>query len=177
MVNFISNIKRNTVGANSLSTTAIMIKEGVFRGEFITFDAIASTHKLWIDKPVVIPNHPTDKPNSEWSQEIVTNHLVGYIKSVTLDNVKRALKANLMLNISKMYGLGYEQTLDDIRSGKRINGSIGFWFNHYTYKDGFYQGEPYNLIINKITTPDHYAILPDINGVCSIGGGCGVNLI
>lgn len=153
----------------------VMAMEGVMNGSdgplFYPGSEFADSAMVWNHKPIVV-YHPmlNGKPISACSPEVLTARKVGLILNTTWSPSDNKLKAEAWLKKSKLAQVDMRvQTM--LANGQKVEVSTGL-FTEKEDKVGEYNGVPY-VGVAKNYRPDHLAILPDMEGACSIkqGGG------
>ena len=128
----------------------------------------------WNGMPIVV-NHPTDSSGnflSARSPSVLEEYGVGFVFN-TIMNGK--LTAEAWLDEQRVTQVD-SRILGAIRGGKPMDISTGL-FTTDEPSEGVHNetGKSYEAIARN-HRPDHLAILPDIDGACSVKDGCGLNV-
>jgi hypothetical protein len=151
-----------------------LIREGVYHGnEFMPFGTIKSNYQAWDNIPVILPKHFRMEDLGRWDAQQKAA-VYGHIGMLNIDEKKRSLKGLLYIDYQKLKSSPFAHIINEIAEMKPLKGSIGF-FQNSSPKAGIYKNKPYNKIVNKITQPDHYAVLLNEAAAC-MPPLCGVNI-
>lgn len=161
-------------GENYTVYPVVMLTVGVHSGSdgptLYTAEELSSYAMTWNGVPVTL-RHPNlnGQPVSANSPEIYHTQVLGKVFNARYENGK--LKAEIWLNDNDLQRI--EPTLKNrIQNGEKIEVSTGL-FCDGIIEEGAHNNEEYNSIATNIR-PDHLAILPDEQGACSWGDGCGI---
>jgi Uncharacterized protein conserved in bacteria (DUF2213) len=113
---------------------------------------VSLDHPMAAGVPVSI-NHSSETRSS----------IIGLVKNPRFDPVKKAIKAEIHISANHPKA-GAIQSIKEVSMGV---------FSDEIYTPGEFQGEQYSAC--SITMqPDHLALLPEDQGACSWGDGCGI---
>lgn len=159
-----------------LVVPVIMMVEGVHNGShgamFHSASELGSHPWAWNGQPVVV-NHPQQDGVDVSANEpqILQREKVGTVFNARMDD--NALKAEAWIDEQRLTAVS-PSTLERIRQGEMLEVSIGV-FTDEQEAEGDWQGEHY-VAVARNHRPDHLALLPDSQGACSVGDGCGVRI-
>lgn len=142
-------------------------------GEFIPAEEIAASVHGWAGRPVTI-GHPTENgvPVSANAPGVLERYQVGTVFNATVDEDTGALKGEAWIDIQLAKRvLRGNSLLERLEAGEMLEVSTGY-FRNAEKKKGTHNNKNYGLIQRDIL-PDHFAILLDETGACSIDHGCG----
>lgn len=157
-------------GVEHLVVPTVPILEGVHNGILIKADELEKSWPMWNNRPIFYDHPYFEEVNNKKTHE---KFYIGTILNSEFD--KDRIKWETWINKDFLKNKN-PQTLDDLESGKMVEGSIGFWAVDYEFVAGQWNGEPYYEIDYGLI-PDHYAVLgnDEDTGACSIADGCGLN--
>ena len=141
---------------------AVLTKEGVMNGGYKPGEEIKKSYR-WLENVPITDEHPKNRLGIV----ISLDEAKGYVDNVELrmdGNGRPEVVANL--NIFKTEA----ELIDKIRSGKKVEVSVGFW---YVREDstGAFAGMKYDHVQRNLYF-DHVAIVE--RGACSREQGCGI---
>ncbi len=156
-------------GRDYLVVPMIMLVEGVHSGSmgplYYPAEELAKVPEVWNQKPVVV-YHPGGV--TACSPEEATNRKIGVIMNTVFEDGK--LKAEAWLEEERIEAVD-NRVLVAIENEEMLELSTGLFVEEED-SPGNWNGEPYDTIVRNIR-PDHLAILPDVEGACSIEDGAG----
>lgn len=167
-------------GEEYVITSGILLVEGVIQGakadnpELALASEYGKVPGAWNGRPVVI-NHP--KLEGDYvpagTPEVWEEYTVGWLFNTDITEQGK-LRSELWLNKEWLSSNDdYAAVLSRIQNNETIEVSTGL-FCDLEETEGFYQGEKYFAIWRNVI-PDHLAILPNVQGACSVADGCGTN--
>jgi len=163
----------------------IMLLEGVHEGSegplYYPAEEIAEIPAVWNHKPVIVYHPQADgRLVSACNPDILTNRKVGLIMNTTVGEVEvtinkkkkkiTALKAEAWLEVARMNKVD-KRIAEAVAKEEVMELSTGLWTDNEKV-EGEWNGETYTAIARNYR-PDHLALLPDLEGACSIEDGAG----
>lgn len=165
-------------GRQHLVLPAVMLREQVLScmnceagGEYVPAAELAASTAGWAGRPVTL-GHPMDGdvPISANAPDVLERTQVGWVFNPTFDN--GALKGEAWIDIAAARKVvGGARLLERLEAGQMLEVSTGY-FRDAERKKGTFNGASYVLVQRNIV-PDHFAILLDEPGACSVQDGCG----
>lgn len=147
----------------------VMLVEGVHNGSagalYYPADELEKTPQSWNQKPVVV-YHPQN--DTACTPEILTNRKIGVIMNTRWEEGK--LKAEAWLDIERAKKID-NRVVEAVESGQTLELSTGL-FTDTEGPSGTWNEETYDAVA-KNYRPDHLAVLPDMEGACSVKDGAG----
>ena len=172
-------------GKQFLVASMIMLVEGVHEGSggplFYPAKEIKNSVPFWNAKPVVV-YHPqrNGKFISACDPDILTNHGVGLIMNTKVGKVEveidkkkvklTALKAEAWIDVDRANAVD-DRIMEAVDNNEMMELSTGLVMN-CDNEEGEWNDEEYIATVSNFH-PDHLALLPDIQGACSIKDGAG----
>ncbi len=172
-------------GKQFLVASMIMLVEGVHEGSegplYYPAKEIKNSVPFWNAKPVVV-YHPQSNGKfvSACDPDILTNHGVGLIMNTKVGKVEveidkkkvklTALKAEAWIDVERANVVD-DRIMEAIDNKEMMELSTGLVMN-CDGEEGEWKGEDYVATVSNYH-PDHLALLPDIQGACSIEDGAG----
>lgn len=157
-------------GKPYLVAPMVMMTEGVHNGSngplFYPSDELAKLPVVWNHKPIVV-YHPTK--GTACSPDVLNARGVGMIMNTVFEDGK--LKAEAWLEESRLKIVD-ERILNALNEGTMMEVSTGLFTDNEEVA-GDWNGESYTAIARN-HKPDHLAILPDMQGACSVEDGAGL---
>lgn len=154
----------------------VAVKEKVLNGQFLPAEEISKHPESWNYTPVPV-GHPevNGVKVSAKNHEIIENNVVGHFYNAYYTNKK--LKGEVWIDIEKAESLAENNddiatTLDKIENNEPMEGSTAYFSDLESVKGTFNQ-DTYSGIQRNIK-PDHFALLPNQTGACSLEDGCGI---
>jgi hypothetical protein len=170
-----ANTRYDTMeGKQYLVVPCVMLTEGVHEGSrgplYYPADELSKFPVIWNGKPVVV-YHPelNGISVSACDPDIYTSRKIGVLMNTKWEDGK--LKTECWLEEDKIKEVD-ERVLNAIQSGEMMEVSTGLFFDPEV-TEGVWNGEKYTAIARNYR-PDHLAILPDLEGACSIEDGAGL---
>ncbi len=160
-------------GRQYLVASMIMLVEGVHEGSngplFYPAKELKKSKSFWNAKPVVV-YHPQEngKLVSACDPDILTNHGVGMIMNTTCIGGK--LKAEAWIDVERANAVD-DRIMTAIDNNEMMELSTGL-VAECDGVEGDWNGEEYTGTLSNFH-PDHLALLPDLQGACSIEDGAG----
>ncbi len=160
-------------GRQYLVASMIMLVEGVHEGSngplFYPAAELKKSKSFWNAKPVVV-YHPqaNGKLVSACDPDILTNHGVGMIMNTTC--VKGKLKAEAWIDVKRANAVD-ERIMEAIDNNEMMELSTGL-IADCDGVEGEWEDEEFTGTLSNFH-PDHLALLPDLQGACSIEDGAG----
>jgi len=164
----------NMQGRDFLVVPAVMMTEGVHRGSagplYYPAEELARSAEVWNSKPVVV-YHPerNGAPISANDPDILTKYKVGELLKTRWEDNK--LKTECWLEESRIRDVD-DRVLNALDEGTIMEVSTGLLVDQDT-TSGEWNGEAYDGIARN-HRPDHFALLPDKEGACSVADGAGL---
>lgn len=135
---------------------------------------IVNSVKDWNFTPITI-DHPTDRGRnlSATQPDVMDESVVGLFMNARYDRDKKSLKGDVYLNKEwlQQHHRG-DEVLNRLREGDLLEVSTAYRAPGAVRENGKYNGEAYN-VIQKDIRPNHFALLLDKPGRCSLEDGCG----
>jgi hypothetical protein len=165
-------------GREYVVATAVLVREMVLKGEFLPFDEIEQTQLAWNAKPLTISHPRTDEgefiPASTPSQ--FESHVAGMLFGVEARSARSSLEGEVWFDRERSAQvadeLGRDDPAEQLLDGETVEGSVGYWYETFP-TEGEVDGDEFNAVQVNVQ-PDHYAALPNAEGECSVGDGCGI---
>ncbi len=160
-------------GREYLVAPMIMILEGVHEGSqgplLYPAEELKEFPSAWNAKPVVV-YHPIRNGAgvSACDPDVITNRGVGLIMNTRFEDGK--LKAEAWIDLERA-AIVDDRVVEAIQKNQVMEVSTGL-FTENERTEGDWNGEHYEAIARNYR-PDHLALLPDIEGACSIEDGAG----
>jgi hypothetical protein len=166
-------------GEEYIKAPTIAVKEKVLKYEggkraLLPEEEIANSTAYWNFTPVTI-DHPTDRGRnlSATQPDVMDESVVGLFMNARFDAKKSALKGDVYLNKKwlNQHRRGGE-ILERIESGDVLEVSTAYRAPGAESTTGTFNGDNYNVVQREIR-PNHFALLLDKPGRCSLEDGCG----
>jgi len=170
--NFTGNVRYGQMeGKQWTVVPMVMLVEGVHNGNngalYYPAEEIKKNPFIWNQKPVIV-YHPSGNELTACSPEILTNRKVGVIMNTAFKDGK--LTAEAWLDPERIQAVD-ERVGTAIENNEMMELSTGVYVE--TVKSpGVWNGESYDFIARNYQA-DHLALLPDLEGACSIEDGAG----
>lgn len=169
----------NENGIDYLVAPVTMMVEGVHsgnRGPLLHLaEDLSLTVPEWENIPLTV-YHPKNNDGKyvsvNFDADVFDSFTYGVVKNARMED--KALKAEAWIEVSKLSD-NYSQLLEDLKAGKEVEVSTGVFSDEIMTPGVYNESEPYKAIA-KNHVPDHLAILPDMEGACSIEDGCGIRV-
>lgn len=160
-------------GREHVVAPVVMLVEGVHRGLYYPADEIGQTSDLWNGMPITV-NHPMrdGKPISASDPKVLEESAVGWVFNTKWDG---KLRSEAWIDVARAEALAPEilRALSD-GSGANLEVSTGL-FTDEDKVAGQWNGEDYRATVRSYR-PNHLALLPNGQGACNWGDGCGIRL-
>lgn len=168
-------------GRKHVVVPGVMITEGVHTGSdgpvFYSAEKTAQMSQAWNHKPLVV-YHPTNSEGQNISSSdkvVIDTQEIGRVLNTQWLQADGSLPARQGFEawIDEEHANTVDKRiLENVMAGKKVEVSTGL-FIETDGKPGVFNGVSYNkeAIVQK---PDHLAILPDMEGACSIAKGAGL---
>lgn len=160
-------------GKTHLVVPVVMMVEGVHSGSggpvLHLTEELGRVTDSWNGIPITISHPHTQEGFISANSPKQIERCVGRVYNAHMDGDK--LKAEAWLNETMITALS-PTALAYIRQGKPLDVSVGI-FTDNDNEEGEWNGEEY-VAIARNYRPDHLALLPDEEGACSWGDGCGI---
>lgn len=162
-------------GRRYLVAPAVMMTEGVHTGNkgpvFYSGQELGKSAPAWNHKPVVV-SHP--KVGSSYvsaaDKTVILNQQVGFLLNTGYADGK--LRTECWIDENKCQAVE-PRLLENVRAGKKTEVSTGLYSDEVMVANGEFNGTRYGFqAINH--RPDHFAILMDQPGACSLEKGAGL---
>lgn len=156
-------------GRDFLVAPVVAIVEGVLNGELVTMEEVGKPLADWEGKPLVI-----DHPERDGVKISAFEAGVPHYGFLAAPSVNGKFKAEAWWDKQRLKEAGEvgEMIIHNLEHGHLMEGSTAYFADHEP-ASGKFKGVPYVSIARKIA-PDHYAVLPNGIGACSIRQGCGI---
>jgi hypothetical protein len=150
-----------------LKIPTVFTMEGVQNGGFKSREELRKAARWLQNRPVVI-NHP-----SRWPGVVREDTpIYGYTSDVRFQEDVMGVYGFTNLELDKTPG----EIIERIRERKLKAGSVGYWSKDVPAPLGSeWNGTPFKFLETNILF-DHYAILPNQDGACSVHEGCGLQV-
>ena len=159
-------------GEPRLAIPVILMVEGVHNGILYTAEELAKFPEAWNGRPVPI-YHPKDAktgaPISANAPKIKEKRVTGEIFNAHFEDGK--LKAEAWIDPVKANKID-ASVMTKLEAEEMLEVSTGLYMDYET-KAGVWNDESYSEIALNFR-PDHLAILPTIEGACSVRDGAGM---
>jgi len=170
-----AKVRHDTMeGRDYLVVPCVMLTEGVHNGSlgplYYPEEELAKTPVSWNAKPVVV-YHPqlNGQAITACDPDIFDKQKIGVLMNTKWDDGK--LKTECWIEEDKANEVD-DRVLNAIEEGTMMEVSTGL-FTDNEATEGEWNGEAYKAIARNFR-PDHLAILPDLEGSCSIEDGAGL---
>lgn len=156
-------------GREYLVAPVVAVVEGVLNDRLVTMAEIGKSLPAWDGVPLVI-DHPIQDGAFISAQSANVPHY-GFLAA---PSVNGKFKAETWWDVALLQAAGEpgETIIHNLENGHTMEGSTAY-FQDEEQKPGVFNGVVYNAIARNIQ-PDHYAVLLDGVGACSIRQGCGI---
>lgn len=156
-------------GREYLVAPVVAVVEGVLNNHLVTMEEIGKTLSAWEGMPLVI-DHPQREGAYISAHEAGIPHY-GFLAS---PSVNGKFKAEAWWDVALLEAAGEpgETIIHNLENGHTMEGSTAY-FQDEEQTPGLFNGVAYHAIARNIQ-PDHYAVLLDGVGACSIRQGCGI---
>lgn len=169
--------KETLDGREYIVANMVMIVEGVHAGSqgplYYPAAELGKTPSMWDHKPIVV-NHPTKNGQavSACSKESIEKYGIGLVMNTKFDKAGR-LTAEAWIDSAKAEKVERgDVVINALNSGTVLEVSTGLFTDHKT-EAGEFEGETYDMIAVNYRA-DHLAVLPDMEGACSVKKGAGL---
>jgi len=151
----------------------VMMVEGVLAGNcgpiMYPFEEMAQIPHIWNSKPVVVYHPETNGVHgSACTPEELTVRSIGTIMNTKAEDGK--LKAEAWIDPERVAKVD-ERILEAIQNQQTLELSTGLYMDVQEV-EGEFNGVEYTGIASNFR-PDHLAVLPDMEGACSVKDGAG----
>ncbi len=163
-------------GKEHLIVPVIMMREGVHNGSAGPIlhkrEELQHYTSAWNGIPVVVP-HPTEdgKFISANIPEVLEEREIGRVFNAHVEGDK--LKAEAWIDEEKAENIS-PRALQMVKDKEPLDVSVGV-FTDNEQNTGQWNNQTYQAVAHNYR-PDHLAFLPDEQGACSWGDGCGVRV-
>lgn len=165
--------QKRVQGRDYLVAPVTAMVEGLYHGEFVSRDEMAHHVDAWNGRPLVL-YHPKDaegNPISANSPDVLERHQIGML--FNFHEADGKLKGEAWVDMEKALSTSAgTAVVKAMQKGDPMEVSTSYWRDAIE-KEGEWKGEKYHLISANLK-PDHLAVLPDIEGECSLKDGCGL---
>lgn len=164
-------------GRDYLVVPTTMITVGVHNGShgpaFYSEDELARTTTAWNMKPVVVfhPKATKTTPATAARPDVIEKMQVGFLLNTEFDKAAKKLRAESWIDIAKANKVD-PRIVKAVRAGKPMEVSTGLG-SELVQNAGEYNGVKYGQEARN-HQPDHFALLPEGVGACSIAAGAGL---
>ena len=157
-------------GRKHLSAPAILLLPSVMNGVLVTEDVASKFPETWNGMPVTLGHPMKNNVHVDANQpDMLEEYKIGQLFGCKWDDGK--LKASAFLD-PEILGKKNKTLLDKIKDNQVIEVSTGF-FSDDDPTPGEWNGSPYDVVAKTIY-PNHFAILPNGIGACSVAKGAGI---
>ena len=157
-------------GRKHLSAPAILLLPSVMNGVLVTEDVASKFPETWNGMPVTLGHPMKNNAHVDANQpDMLEEFKIGQLFGCKWEDGK--LKAFAYLD-PEILGKKNKGMLDKIKDNQVIEVSTGF-FSDDDPTPGEWNGSPYDVVAKTIY-PNHFAILPNGVGACSIAKGAGI---
>lgn len=164
-------------GRDYLVVPTTMITVGIHNGShgpaFYPEDELARTTTSWNMKPVVVFHPKATKTTSATAArpDVIEKMQVGFLLNTEFDKVAKKLRTESWIDIAKANKVD-PRIVKAVRAGKPMEVSTGLG-SELVQNAGEYNGVKYSQEARN-HQPDHFALLPEGVGACSIAAGAGL---
>lgn len=173
--NTTGKVRRTTLrGRKYVVAPAVMMTEGVHNGSkgpvYYSQEFLARNPHAWDHKPIVL-GHPELNGNhiSACNPDVLEVRGLGFVLNTKFNNGKLKTECWFDEEDTKKRD---ERILTALDAGQKVEVSTGEFLG-LNKESGEWNGEKYSYQA-KSSTPDHFAILTDVKGACSIEDGGGL---
>lgn len=153
-----------------IELAAVIALPGYMNGLYYSSNTLEESAKKWKDIPVIV-YHVKDSSGKDIGLDTLStndrnNRIIGHISNCNYSSVKNGLVCRLIINKDKC------QKTDNLATYDLLANSV----DPVPVSTGLYSDRVINqnhVVEVKDIEPDHLAILPDIDGACSVSRGCG----
>lgn len=168
-----SEIQNKTYkGKQYIVAPAVIIKEGILNGYYVSANAIKESLMHWKHAPLVI-DHAYDQQGNPVAfrdnLDLLENQEVGFVSAPEILN-ENSIRAEFWVDVAACEKCA-PGLIDRITAGETIDVSAGY-FAEEKHMPGTWNGTTYQKA-DRILAADHVAILPSTDGACSVADGCG----
>lgn len=174
IANFTGAVRNDSMGGKTfIVAPMIMILEGVHEGSqgpvYYPAEELAKTAQVWNMKPVVL-YHPQANGIgiSACDPDVISNRGLGVIMNTKFEDGK--LKAEAWLEVDRCNKID-ERIMEAIENNNIMELSTGL-YAEADGVEGIWNEEAYISTVMNFK-PDHLALLPDLEGACSVEDGAG----
>ncbi|WP_168564994.1 DUF2213 domain-containing protein [Crateriforma spongiae] len=163
-------------GREYLVAPVTMVREQVLHGStgpmFYPSSVLQSRVERWNGVPLVL-NHPKASHGyvSARSPDVLEEHSLGHVFNARF--VGNAIKAEAWFDVRRTQRLAPD-VYQRVASGQPVELSTGL-FTRAVNRPGKFKGRPFSHRLVDYDA-DHFAILPQAKGACSVKDGCGVSV-
>jgi hypothetical protein len=157
-------------GVNYLIVPAVMLMETVVNGALVKANELLA--ETWNGVPVTV-DHPHDGQGnylSANSPKIIEKFAIGTVFNARVEDKK--LKAEVWIDVNKANKKFPDFINKLTEDGSIMEVSTGYFAQDKsttgTFNDKNYDTEHFDI------KPDHFALLPNCEGACSVEAGCGI---
>lgn len=156
-------------GREYLVAPVVAVVEGVLNDHLVTMAELEKSLSAWDGMPLVIEHPKRNGVHISAHEEGVPHY--GFLAA---PSVNGKFKAETWWDVAllQMAGEPGETIIHNLENGHTMEGSTAY-FQDEDQTPGVFKGVAYNAIARNIQ-PDHYAVLLDGVGACSIRQGCGI---
>lgn len=156
-------------GREYLVAPVVAVVEGVLNDHLVTMAELEKSLSAWDGMPLVIEHPKRNGVHISAHEEGVPHY--GFMAA---PSVNGKFKAETWWDVAllQMAGEPGETIIHNLENGHTMEGSTAY-FQDEDQTPGVFKGVAYNAIARNIQ-PDHYAVLLDGVGACSIRQGCGI---
>lgn len=164
-------------GRDYLVVPTAMITVGVHNGShgpvFYSEDELSRTTTAWNMKPVVVfhPKATRTSPATAARPDVIEKMQVGFLLNTEFDKATKKLRTESWIDIAKANKVD-PRIVKAVRAGRPMEVSTGLG-SEFVQNSGEYNGVKYSREA-KNHQPDHFALLPEGVGACSIAAGAGL---
>lgn len=157
-------------GKKFLSAPAVMLLPDVLNGVLVTEDVAAKFPETWNGVPVTLGHPMKNNQHVDANQpDVLEEFKIGQLFGCKWEDGK--LKGFAYLD-PDILGKKNQTLLDKIKANEMVEVSTGF-FSDDDPTPGQWNGKDYTVVAKTIY-PNHFAILPNGIGACSIAKGAGI---
>lgn len=156
---------RTLDGKQYMVFPGVIINEGVLNGMFYSAEELQKLPEQWNGKPIVI-DHP-EQFNAN-TPDVVERSQVGTLFNSVFENGK--IKSEFWIDKNKL-SAKFPKLYQKLLNGGMFEVSTGLYCEQSDVQ-GVFNGTSYKQIAQNLVA-EHLAILPDLEGACSIKDGCG----
>lgn len=158
--------EERVAGRRFVVAPAVLAVPGVLNGEMVELAELARAARTGNGAPIVIrhPKGDDGRPVSANSPHIGN---IGHLYNLSAAGDRLRGEAWIDVDLASLTDDGRD-VLRRVQTGEILENSLGWWRDSQPSDQADFSAYARNIVI------DHYAILPDEPGACSVNDGCGI---